>query len=92
MKAVAFAQIAGVKAPLVPFLAAGALILGKKFGLKALVGSAVYTLGIASFEQEEGSAYTVHVYQVPEGYAEDKTEYPAPETYGDITITLRASE
>jgi hypothetical protein len=48
--------------------------------------------GIASFEQEEGSAYTVHVYQVPEGYAEDKTEYPAPETYGDVTITLKASE
>ena len=46
--------------------------------------------GIASFEQEEGSAYTVHVYKVPEGYAEDKTEYPVPETYGDVTITLKA--
>jgi hypothetical protein len=46
--------------------------------------------GIAVFEQEEDSSYTVHVYKVPEGYAEDKTEYPVPETYGDVTITLKA--
>ena len=48
--------------------------------------------GIASFEQDEDSAYTVHVYKVPEGYAEDATEYPVPETYGDIKITLKAAE
>ena len=47
--------------------------------------------GIAAFEQEEG-AYTVHVYKVPDGYAEDATEYPVPETYGDVTITLKAAE
>jgi hypothetical protein len=46
--------------------------------------------GIAVFEQEEG-LYTVHVYKVPEGYAEDSTEYPAPETYGDVIITLKAA-
>lgn len=46
--------------------------------------------GIASFDQGEDSAYTVHVYKVPEGFAEDKTEYPVPETYGDVTITLKA--
>ena len=47
--------------------------------------------GIATFEQEEGS-YTIHVYKVPEGFAEDKTEYPVPETYGDVNITLKAAE
>ena len=47
--------------------------------------------GIATFEQEEGT-YTVHIYKVPEGYAEDKTEYPAPETYGDVKVTLKAAE
>ena len=47
--------------------------------------------GIATFEQEEGT-YTVHIYKVPEGYAEDKTEYPVPETYGDVKVTLKAAE
>ncbi len=48
--------------------------------------------GVAVFEQEEAGIYTVKVYAVPEGYAEDKTEYPAPETYGDVNITLKAAE
>ena len=39
-----------VAAVFVPFLAAGALILGKVFGLKALVGSLVYTVGLAQRE------------------------------------------
>ena len=47
--------------------------------------------GTAVFEVSEG-AYTVKVFSVPEGYAEDKTEYQAPETYGDINITLKAAE
>ena len=47
--------------------------------------------GIALFDQDEG-AYTIHVYSVPEGYAEDATEYPVPETYGDVNITLKAAE
>lgn len=48
--------------------------------------------GIAVFEQDEGGMYTVKVYAVPEGFAEDKTEYPAPESYGDVNITLKAAE
>lgn len=47
--------------------------------------------GVAVFESEEG-AYTVHVYAVPEGYADDETEYTAPETYGDVNITIKAAE
>lgn len=48
--------------------------------------------GIATFENQEEGAYTVHVYSVPDGYAEDATEYPAPEKYGDVTITLKAAQ
>lgn len=48
--------------------------------------------GIAVFADQEEGAYTVHVYSVPEGYAEDETEYPAPETYGDVNITLKAAQ
>ncbi|MBE6042096.1 MAG: hypothetical protein E7220_06200 [Clostridiales bacterium] len=47
--------------------------------------------GIAVFEDEEGT-YTVHVYKVPEGYAEDNTEYPVPEQYGDVNITIKAAQ
>lgn len=47
--------------------------------------------GIASFDASEG-AYTVHVYAVPEGFAEDETEYPAPESYGDVNIIIKAAE
>ena len=46
--------------------------------------------GIAVFEDQPEGAYTVHVCSVPEGYAEDETEYTAPETYGDVNITLKA--
>ncbi len=45
--------------------------------------------GIATFTEPEGK-YTVHMLKVPEGYAEDKTEYDVPETYGTVTITLKA--
>ena len=48
--------------------------------------------GIATFENQEEGDYFVHVYSVPEGFAEDATEYPVPETYGDVTITLKAAE
>ncbi len=34
-----------------PFIIAGALILGKEFGIKAMVGSLVYTVGLAVFEE-----------------------------------------
>ena len=48
--------------------------------------------GIAAFEDQAAGAYTVHVYSVPDGYAEDTTEYAMPETYGDVNITLKAAE
>ena len=49
------------------------------------------TDGKAVFEVEEGR-YTVHVFQAPEGYAEDTTEYDLPENYGEVKITLKAVE
>ena len=48
--------------------------------------------GIATFENQEEGVYTVHVYSVPECFAEDATEYSAPETYGDVNITLKAAQ
>ena len=48
--------------------------------------------GIAAFENQEEGSYTVHVYSVPDGFAEDETVYPAPETYGDVAITLKAAQ
>ncbi|MBR6351770.1 MAG: YitT family protein [Firmicutes bacterium] len=53
----------------VPFLILGAVILGRKFGFKALVGSAVYTLGIASFEQIHLELNTEHFLAVVFGGA-----------------------
>ena len=47
--------------------------------------------GIASFKDFDEGSYTVHVLTVPEGFAEDKSEYEAPKTYGDVTITLKAA-
>lgn len=43
--------------------------------------------GVATFDKEAGS-YTVHVIDVPDGYASDDTEYTAPEQPGRITIVL----
>ena len=53
----------------VPFLILGAVILGRKFGFKALVGSAVYTLGIASFEPIHLELNTEHFLAVVFGGA-----------------------
>ena len=47
--------------------------------------------GIATFNSEEG-VYTAHVYMVPEGYADDETEYKVPEKHGDVYITLKAAK
>ena len=44
--------------------------------------------GIASFNREAGS-YTVHVLKVPEGFAADLTEYPAPAAPSRVTIVLK---
>lgn len=47
--------------------------------------------GIASWKTEAGT-YTVHVLKVPEGYAEDPTEYAAPAKPGTVAITLLKAE
>lgn len=47
--------------------------------------------GVAVFACGEGY-YTVHVFAVPSIYARDETEYPVPEQYGDIYITLHTEE
>ena len=44
--------------------------------------------GIASFDMPSGS-YTVHVLKVPDGFAADDTEYPAPAEPGRVTIVLK---
>ena len=46
--------------------------------------------GIAEFKNSEEGRYTVHVVEVPDGFAEDTREYEVPLAYGDITITLQA--
>ena len=52
-----------------PFLVAGFLILGRKFGLKALVGSAVYTVGLEIFEKVPFELNTEHFLAVAFGGA-----------------------
>ncbi len=47
--------------------------------------------GIAAFHEPEGS-YTVHILQVPEGFAADDTEYAVPETFGTVTVVLQAAD
>ncbi len=47
--------------------------------------------GIASFGDFNEGSYTVHVLTVPEGFEKDSSEYKTPETYGDVTITLKAA-
>ena len=44
--------------------------------------------GVAVFDKEAGS-YTIHVFKVPEGYAPDNTEYPAPTKPGQVVIVLK---
>ena len=58
--------VAGV---FLPFIIAGFLILGKKFGIKALLGSAVYTVGIAIFERIPFELNTEHFLAVVFGGA-----------------------
>ena len=44
--------------------------------------------GVAAFDMPEGKPYTVHILKVPACYAKDDTEYPVPETYGDLRLTI----
>ena len=53
----------------VPFLVLGFLILGRKFGLKALVGSVVYTVGLEIFEKVPFELNTEHFLAVAFGGA-----------------------
>ena len=52
-----------------PFMIAGFLILGKKFGLKALAGSLVYTAGLTLFEKIPFELNTEHFLAVAFGGA-----------------------
>lgn len=52
-----------------PFLIAGFIVLGKKFGLKAIIGSLVYTLGLAVFEKIPFELNTEHFLAVVFGGA-----------------------
>lgn len=47
--------------------------------------------GTAVFTSEPG-VYTLKVYKVPEGYAEDHTEYEVPENYALIPVVLSRSD
>ena len=52
-----------------PFLIAGTVILGKRFGLKALLGTAVYTIGLEVFEEVPFELNTEHFLAVVFGGA-----------------------
>ena len=52
-----------------PFIIAGTVILGRKFGLKAALGSGVYTVGIAIFERIPFELNTEHFLAVVFGGA-----------------------
>ena len=52
-----------------PFIIAGTWILGRKFGAKALLGTAVYTIGIAVFERIPFELNTEHFLAVVFGGA-----------------------
>ena len=46
--------------------------------------------GIAVFAADKPGAYTVHIQGVPDGFAEDETEYVTEEAYGQLKITLKS--
>ena len=52
-----------------PFLAAGLIALGRQFGIKAILGSAVYTLGLYIFEEFHVELATEHFLAVVFGGA-----------------------
>ncbi|MBO6206429.1 MAG: YitT family protein [Lachnospiraceae bacterium] len=52
-----------------PFLIAGTVILGKRFGLKALLGTAIYTIGLEVFEKVPFELNTEHFLAVVFGGA-----------------------
>ena len=48
--------------------------------------------GIATFDNLDEGTHTVHVIDVPEGFADDETEYETPASYGDVMIMLETAE
>ena len=46
--------------------------------------------GTAVFAADNPGAYTVHIQGVPDGFAEDETEYVTEESYGQLKITLKS--
>ena len=73
--AIIISKLAGFHLPVcvwlvfAPFLIAGTAILGKRFGLKALVGSLAYSLGLAGFEHFQIELSTEHFLAVAFGGA-----------------------
>ena len=47
--------------------------------------------GVAEFQVDKGK-YTMHILSVPEGFAEDSTEYEVPESYSVVNIVLKKAE
>ena len=48
--------------------------------------------GAASFDMPESDGYTVHILNIPDGFAADDTEYKVPDHYGDMNVTLKPAE
>ena len=47
--------------------------------------------GIAVFEADNPGAYTVHIQGVPDGFAEDETEYVTEESFGQLKVVLKSA-
>ena len=47
--------------------------------------------GIAVFEADKPGAYTVHIQGVPDGFAEDETEYVTEEAFGQLKLVLKSA-
>ena len=45
--------------------------------------------GVAEFRAEEGTVYSVHIDDVPEGYEENDREYKTGREFCDICVTLQ---
>ena len=45
--------------------------------------------GVAAFEVEEGTTYTVHILKAPEGYEKNEEEFTVEDVSNPVSITLR---
>lgn len=48
--------------------------------------------GVADFDMPEGDGYTVHILNIPDGFAADDTEYKVPDHYEDMHVTLKSAK